>query len=82
MRCSALFALPVVLCIVTAARAQDSSAQQDKASQTPPVSQASPDQAASKPAAPTMTPRQVAEMRADILMARKEFRQELRQSGK
>jgi tetratricopeptide (TPR) repeat protein len=73
MRCSALFALPVVLCIVTAARAQDSSAQQDKASQTTPDSAASPNQASSKPAAPPMTPRQVAEMRADILMARKEF---------
>jgi tetratricopeptide (TPR) repeat protein len=64
MKQSALWAFPLLFLISSPGRAQQT---------TPPTPQASTDSAAAPAAA--MSPRQVAEMRADIMMARKEYKE-------
>ena len=78
MKYSALFAIPVVFCVILGTQAQDSTTVEDQTTQTPPASVVPSSQAPSKSASPPMTPRQIAEMRADILMARKEFNDAIR----
>jgi tetratricopeptide (TPR) repeat protein len=67
MRISALFAIPLALVFLPAVEAQQVThpAAQDQSSSS----------ANSAPAAPPMTPRQTAELRGDVMMARKEFAQ-------
>lgn len=68
MKPAALFAIPLTLLLATAARAQQKPAAPVASSQT-----------VSAPAtAAPMTPLQIAVMRGDILMARKEFREAIR----
>ncbi|MGH9683961.1 MAG: tetratricopeptide repeat protein [Candidatus Acidiferrales bacterium] len=69
MKPAALFAIPLTLLLVTAIRAQ----------QKPAASTASSQTASGPPSATApMTPLQIAVMRGDILMARKEFREAIR----
>jgi tetratricopeptide (TPR) repeat protein len=67
MRVSALLAFPLALVFFPAAQAQQVAHPQPQ--------QQSPSTAESSAAAPQMTPRQTAELRGDVLMARKEFAQ-------
>lgn len=69
MKCSALFVAPLVLWFGGAALAQDAS---------PSTAKISARDSSVQNASTAMTPRQVAEMRGDILMARKEYADAIR----
>src|SRR5271155_908054 len=68
MRSSALLAIPLALVFFPAVHAQQVTHPQ-------PQSQSPPDASSASAPAPQLTPRQAAELRGDVMMARKEFTQ-------